>query len=553
MGGPDTTKWWQSPLVAVSALSASVALVAAAILSATTKDPAPFTIFVGRFHPLVVHLPIGALVLVTLLEGATAFPRFRDRIDGALAIALPAATAFAAMAFVFGLLLARGGEYAAKTVAWHRGLTLGAIVAMALTSIAYAALSGGAPRIVYRGLLGATMAVLTVGAHFGGTLSRGDDYLTRYAPAPVRKLLGLADEKEAAPAASSSGGEHLVYADVVAPLLQRTCVECHGPKTTKAKLRLDSLDAIMKGGESGPAAIAGNGEKSPLYARLVLPESSDDHMPPSGHPAPSAAERDLLRWCIDRGASDSLRVDDALPPPASRALLEGAAGVSGTAIAPSTSARPATSSSAAPAESSSAGSDSEPPPAPTPIPHPAADGLVYRDMVAPILSCAMRNVPRERETERKAPRRFACRAPRRWRERSGDRSRQRGVEPPPRAHAAACRERRSHAAREGRATFGRRDRDDRVLRGSRREGRHAGQRTSSEAPRNDTSHAHTNADAASDDGAASFDGISRRRAEHDAAAEHLGRCRADAAGSPASCDAPLGTRRHSAAFEREMR
>ena len=82
-----------------------------------------------------------------------------------------------------------------STVAWHRGLTLGTIVGLAATNVAYSAVAGGEGRrrAIYRGLLATTMGILTVGAHFGGTLSRGGDYLTRYAPAPVRKLLGVPD------------------------------------------------------------------------------------------------------------------------------------------------------------------------------------------------------------------------------------------------------------------------------------------------------------------------------------------------------------------------
>jgi len=69
--------------------------------------------------------------------------------------------------------------------------------------------------------------------------------------------------------------------------LSHYCESCHGPEKQKGKLRLDSLEALMKGGENGPVVVAGNPKKSPLVARVLLPATDDDHMPPEGKPAPS--------------------------------------------------------------------------------------------------------------------------------------------------------------------------------------------------------------------------------------------------------------------------
>ena len=38
------------------------------------------------------------------------------------------------------------------------------------------------------------------------------------------------------------------FARDIQPILQTTCVECHGPKKTKAQLRLDSAAGVLKGG-----------------------------------------------------------------------------------------------------------------------------------------------------------------------------------------------------------------------------------------------------------------------------------------------------------------
>ena len=69
----------------------------------------------------------------------------------------------------------------------------------------------------------------------------------------------------------------------VQPLLAARCVECHGPQKAKHNLRLDSIDAILKGGkELGPAVIAGKPEESPLIKVVTMPRSEELAMPPKG-------------------------------------------------------------------------------------------------------------------------------------------------------------------------------------------------------------------------------------------------------------------------------
>ena len=64
------------------------------------------------------------------------------------------------------------------------------------------------------------------------------------------------------------------------PLIERTCLRCHGPEKHKADLRLDSREAVLKGGESGPALVPGKPGDSLL---LKLVRHADDpymiHLP----------------------------------------------------------------------------------------------------------------------------------------------------------------------------------------------------------------------------------------------------------------------------------
>jgi hypothetical protein len=91
------------------------------------------------------------------------------------------------------------------------------------------------------------------------------------------------------------------FAREIYPILQRSCFECHGPEKQKGKLRLDSREALLRGGRSGPPIVAGKADESDLYQRVILPKGSKGIMPDRGEPL-SAEQTALLRRWIDQGA-----------------------------------------------------------------------------------------------------------------------------------------------------------------------------------------------------------------------------------------------------------
>ena len=66
----------------------------------------------------------------------------------------------------------------------------------------------------------------------------------------------------------------------VRPLLIQTCQKCHGPKKQEASLRLDARAHVLKGGDSGPAIVLSEPEKSRLIEAIRY--QGDVKMPPSG-------------------------------------------------------------------------------------------------------------------------------------------------------------------------------------------------------------------------------------------------------------------------------
>ncbi len=89
----------------------------------------------------------------------------------------------------------------------------------------------------------------------------------------------------------------------IKPVLERSCVQCHGPDKEKGALRLETREALFKGGDSGAAIAPGKPEESELYRRVTLAEKHEDVMPPSGKAEHlTAAEAQSFKRWIAEGA-----------------------------------------------------------------------------------------------------------------------------------------------------------------------------------------------------------------------------------------------------------
>jgi cytochrome c len=113
--------------------------------------------------------------------------------------------------------------------------------------------------------------------------------LTRHAPIPVVLTLMAAGWSAAAtevdlsklpPPASKQG---VTFATDIQPLLQASCIRCHGSERPKAGLRLDSLDAALKGSKDGKVIVPGNSKESPLVL-AVSQLDEEKAMPPKFKP-----------------------------------------------------------------------------------------------------------------------------------------------------------------------------------------------------------------------------------------------------------------------------
>src|SRR5262249_60490605 len=86
----------------------------------------------------------------------------------------------------------------------------------------------------------------------------------------------------------------------IRPVLAETCLQCHGGDKVSGGLRVDSREALLKGGEHGPALIPGLADRRLLTRALRYIPDSDLKMPPDKK-LPAAVVEDFVTW-VNAGA-----------------------------------------------------------------------------------------------------------------------------------------------------------------------------------------------------------------------------------------------------------
>jgi len=83
----------------------------------------------------------------------------------------------------------------------------------------------------------------------------------------------------------------------IRPVLHEHCLQCHGPEKQKAGLRVDSREALLQGGESGPAIVPGQPDDS-LLLKAMRQVDQDLRMPPpkAGPKLAGAVVADFAAW-----------------------------------------------------------------------------------------------------------------------------------------------------------------------------------------------------------------------------------------------------------------
>lgn len=247
--------------------------------------------YLGRMHPLVVHLPIGFLVLAAIFDLLTYKSKYAF-LKPAVPLTLLLGGISATIACVMGWLLSQTGDYDYLILRNHKYTGISVAV---VSFIFYGLKSLFVQRIfqisdkAFSGLLLAQMCLLSYSGHQGGNLTHGEDYLS---------LDNLTASKREKP---SSLKETKVFEDLVLPVVENKCQQCHQNGKKKGDLLLLTYQDLLKGGKNGPAIILGSSAKSELFRRVTLPSEHKEFMPTDGKPALTPEEIALLKWWLDEG------------------------------------------------------------------------------------------------------------------------------------------------------------------------------------------------------------------------------------------------------------
>ncbi|MBC8766360.1 hypothetical protein H4O18_00010 [Arenibacter sp. BSSL-BM3] len=257
-----------------------------------------FVLFLGRFHPLVVHLPIGFLFFAFILELYGRWIK-NPALSMAITLALFGGAISALAASILGYMLSLSGDYDQSMLDTHFWF---GIATTLITFFAWAIRSGRLNIEKLNGLK-SNMAALTlvvvlvsVTGHYGGNLTHGSDYLVKYAP------FGRTEKVVLPPIAKLE--EAAVYDYLVNPILEAKCASCHNSSKKKGGLSFQDTMAIKKGGKNGEVFIAGNVAKSEMIRRVKLNPHDEDYMPPEGKTPLTDEEKSILTFWIDRGNAD---------------------------------------------------------------------------------------------------------------------------------------------------------------------------------------------------------------------------------------------------------
>lgn len=243
---------------------------------------------IGRFHPVLVHLPIGILLLAGLFQLLAVKPKFSG-LQAATGIALFWGMITAILSCISGYLLSQTGDYDESLVKTHQWFG----ISTAFISIIAYLFNRWENEFAKWAVLIMVIGIIITG-HLGGSITHGTDYLT--------KSFSTGDQvsKEIRPIADVQ--EANVYDDIIQPIFESKCYTCHNKSKKKGGLRLDEPAFILKGGKDGEVIKPGNAEESDMIRRLLLPRHDDDHMPPEEKPQLKENEIALIHWWITTGA-----------------------------------------------------------------------------------------------------------------------------------------------------------------------------------------------------------------------------------------------------------
>ena len=252
--------------------------------------------FFGRLHPLLVHLPIGFLIIAVLIsvmrdDRSINFNRFVSFIWFLSFIS----SAFTAL---MGWLLAQNGHYIEDMLKPHQ-LTGIILVILSCIGWVFHLRNLKVSKIIIQINNVLIIFLLLIVGHLGGSLTHGENYLYDFAPEPIRTA--LIQEDKPLTFKDQSIDSIRIFEDAIQPLFSSKCMACHNNEVSRGGLNMSTAEGFFKGGKSGAAIVANDIEKSLAFNRIIRSQYDEKFMPPSGEPM-TYEEIQLIEWWINEGA-----------------------------------------------------------------------------------------------------------------------------------------------------------------------------------------------------------------------------------------------------------
>jgi uncharacterized membrane protein len=239
----------------------------------------------GQLHPVVLHIPIGILVLF-----ATFHFLFKNQINTeSKKIFLLLLSLSAVLAAIFGFFLGQSGTDESLLNS-HRNT---GVIFSLLCYLAFAYYEVWSENILISNVtLGFLLVLMIWVGHQGGTITHGEDFLSFSKKTEETNLANT------------------VFDAKIMPIFKSKCVACHNDSKTKGGLNMSTIAKLIIGGKNGPIWKAADVIHSKFLQRALLPLESKEHMPPKGKNQLSPEEITILTNWVKEGALTNQKLSD---------------------------------------------------------------------------------------------------------------------------------------------------------------------------------------------------------------------------------------------------
>jgi uncharacterized membrane protein len=285
-----------------------------------------FIYFLGRFHVLALHLPIGIVIAAVALDWTARRPAY-ERLAAVSPFLWGAAAASAVLTVALGYMHFAEGAFTGPSATAHR--LWGTVTAVATILIWWLSRRPELYKRVNIVSGVAALALISITGHYGGNLTHGASFLWQYAPGPLRSLGGAAPTRPAV----TSVGQADPYHDVVRPMLELRCGGCHNNDKRESGYTMATYESTLKGGDTGGAIVPGKSDSSEVYRRISLAPDDEEFMPADDKTPLTNAQVEIMRWWIDAGAPRDTTVAQVGADDEIQSLLAAELGLAGATSA----------------------------------------------------------------------------------------------------------------------------------------------------------------------------------------------------------------------------